>query len=110
MPLEKAVTPDALHSVLRRGQANGRSAKALAADLHTTDRAIRQLVDELIEKGVPVCAHPSTGYFIATTQAEVEATHSFLTQRAEHSTRKAEQLLHAFINYQNPDLFSGAYA
>jgi len=63
-----------------------------------TPRAIRNLVDELIEEGTAVCAHPKTGYYIAETEAEVDATYNFLRNRALHGLKKASQLRNAFFN------------
>ena len=48
-------------------------------------RRVRQLVSELREEGVAVCASPRTGYFIAATAGELEACCSFLRSRAMHS-------------------------
>lgn len=93
---EKAVTTESLKRVLLRGAKNGRSVETLAFMLDTTPRAVRKLVDELIEGGTPVCAHPSTGYYIAETQEEVDVVAEFLRQRGLHSLTKAKQLRDAF--------------
>jgi len=49
------------------------------------ERKMRQLVSDLREEGIAVCAHPKTGYFIAETAAELEACCNFLRSRAMHS-------------------------
>lgn len=103
MSTEKAVTTESLKRVLRIGSAHGQSVKTLAFLLDTTERAIRQLADELIEEGVPVCAHPATGYYIAETAAEVQSTYDFLRSRALHSLRKASLLRAAFTGGDNTD-------
>lgn len=101
---EKAVTTAALKAALKRGKANGQDVKSLALAVGTTERAIRTLVDELIEEGVPVCAHPSTGYYIAETKEEVEATCKHLHGRAVHTLGKISKLRAAFNFDQIPDI------
>ncbi|OHC68609.1 MAG: hypothetical protein A3H93_09100 [Rhodocyclales bacterium RIFCSPLOWO2_02_FULL_63_24] len=96
MSTEKAVTTAALKAALKLGALNGQSVETLASMLDTTPRAVRKLADELIEEGTPVCAHPSTGYYIAQTQAEVDAVAEFLRQRGLHSLTKAKHLRDAF--------------
>lgn len=99
---EKAVTTESLKRVLLRGAKNGRNVEILAQVLDTTPRAVRKLTDELIEEGTPVCAHPSTGYYIAETQEEVDAVADFLRQRGLHSLTKAKQLKDAFAGVIDP--------
>lgn len=96
MPTEKAVTTASLKRELKPGAANGLTVATLARRLDTTERAIRKLVDELIEEGVAVCAHPSTGYYIAATLEEAQATHDFLHSRGLHSLKKASLVMAAF--------------
>lgn len=100
----KAVTTTSLRRVLKSGAANGQSVATLAFLLDTTERAVRRLTDELIEEGVPVCAHPSTGYYIAVTPEEVQGTYDFLRARALHGLAKASQLRSAFTRYYGADL------
>lgn len=101
---EKSVTTSSLRSALKTGAGNGQSVKTLCFLLDTTERAVRNLVDELIEEGVPVCAHPSTGYYIAATHEEVQGTYDFLRSRALHGLAKASQLRTAFSSYYGADL------
>ena len=68
-----------------QGAANGITAEALALALGTNKRHIRTLVSELRLEGTAVCGHPKTGYFIAATKAEIDATCQFLRARAMHS-------------------------
>lgn len=96
---EKAVTTSSLRRALRTGADFGQNVNTLAFLLDTTERAIRKLVDELIEEGVPVCGHPSHGYWIAATHEEVESTYDFLRSRALHGLAKASQLRTAFSRY-----------
>lgn len=73
-----------LLEVLQRhvGAEEGIGVEQLALALACTERAIRKLVTELREEGVAVCGHPSRGYFIAATAAELEETCAFLRHRA----------------------------
>lgn len=70
------------------GARAGASAQALAAAVygHTADaqqqRRIRQLVVELRQEGHHICAHPSTGYYIAESDDDLERTCTFLYLRA----------------------------
>ena len=69
-----------------QGAANGISARYLAAALGVNKREMRKLVSQCrLEDGVAFCAHPSTGYFIAVTAAELDACCAFLERRAMHS-------------------------
>lgn len=96
MSTEKAVTTAALKAALKSGAANGQDANSLAFLLDTTPRAIRNLADELIEEGEPVCAHPKTGYFIAATREEAKATRDFLVGRGWHGIKKGNKVLSNF--------------
>ncbi|MCC7484581.1 MAG: hypothetical protein IT529_06285 [Burkholderiales bacterium] len=88
------ITRDMVLATLSRhiGEANGISVEALVRQFewdpeHYPARArqVRKLVSELREEGVAICAHPSTGYFIAATPAELETCCQFLRARAMHS-------------------------
>lgn len=100
---ETPVTQDALYRALKRGQANGQDVKTLAFLVGTTERAIRTLVDDLIEDGIPVLAHPATGYYIAQTEAEVQAVCQWLHGRAVHSLGKIGKLRSAFARFTGAD-------
>lgn len=113
MTQEKVVIKDALLAKLQRGANNGQHVTTLATLLDTTPRAIRNLVSELREDGHPVCAHPKTGYYLAATQEELDATCQFLKERALHSLQLYSKLKRAVI-YSIPDDFAqdeeGAFA
>lgn len=94
---EKAVTKDALLAKLKRGAANGQSVNDLVFLLDTTPRAIRNLVSELRLDGQPVCAHPKSGYYLAATQEELDATCEFLRERALHSLKLYSKIKRATI-------------
>lgn len=67
------------------GAANGITCRVLAAWFNWTERDVRKYVSELREQGTAVCGHPRTGYFIANTSDELEASCRFLRARAMHS-------------------------
>lgn len=96
MSTEKAVHAAALKAALRLGAANGSSVEALATQLDTTPRGVRKLREELVAAGMPVCAHPKYGYFIAATRAEVDANYNWLRGRGLHELALASQLSAAF--------------
>lgn len=74
------------------GAGRGITAKGLAATSGMTEREVRAQVSALREEGIAVCGHPSTGYFIAETSAELDNTVEYLTSRALHSLRLASRL------------------
>lgn len=76
-----------LLAVLQRhvGAERGMSVEQLAVALAITPREVRKLVSAAREEGVAVCAHPKTGYYIASTAEELERTCAFLRSRAMHS-------------------------
>ena len=49
------------------------------------ERRARQLISELRHEGVAICAHPSSGYYIAASAVELERSCQFLRARAMHS-------------------------
>lgn len=49
------------------------------------ERKVRELVSELRESGVAVCAYPGDGYYIAGSAEELEQCCAFLRSRAMHS-------------------------
>ena len=67
------------------GKAKGVTAETLAGWLHVSTRGVRKMITELRRMELPVCGHPSTGYFIAETKEELEETCAFLRRRAMHS-------------------------
>jgi len=103
MSAEKAVTTSSLRRVLCVGAANGKSVKTLCFELDTTERAVRNLVDELIDEGIPVCSHPAKGYWIAATQAEVDEAAEFIRGRALHGLSRVSKLRAAFGKFTGVD-------
>lgn len=74
------------------GQHYGITVKALAEKAGITEREVRHAVTAIREDGLAVCAHPSTGYFIAQTDAELNDCIQFLKDRALHSLKLASSL------------------
>lgn len=78
---------DLLVSILARhiGRDNGITAAALARETGMEERDVRDKISQLREDSHAICAHPSTGYFIAANAEELEETCQFLRGRAMHS-------------------------
>lgn len=81
---DKTVLLNALSK--HQGAAAGISASALADELAMPIRSLRRLISRCrADDGLAICGHPSTGYYIATTPQELEASCEFLHHRAMHS-------------------------
>ena len=52
-----------------------------------SERRARDIISALREEGTAICASPSTGYYIAATEEELEACCAWLRSRAMHSLR-----------------------
>lgn len=85
----------------RIGQENGATGKVLVQDifgavaapervynLHTAERQLRDVVEQLRLEGHHVCATPEHGYFLAATAEELDATCLFLHERAMTTLRQ----------------------
>ena len=70
---------------LRIGSRNGISADRLARMCVINDRQLRTVITQLRDEGMPICGTPESGYFVAETPEELEATCSFLRTRALRS-------------------------
>jgi predicted DNA-binding transcriptional regulator YafY len=75
-----------------RGAAAGIRGRDLAALLGATPRELRRAVEALRDAGVPVGAHPESGYYWPATADEVERTAAFLDSRAWASLRQSRKL------------------
>lgn len=70
------------------GKANGLKAADLVAEItweSATDaqcRHLRQVIEDLRREGQHICAHPSSGYFIAANEQELNDSCKFLVDRA----------------------------
>ena len=68
------------------GKEYGIGVERLAHEAGCTPRQARALVSELREEGSHICAHPSTGYFMAANEEELDKYYiAFLEHRALHS-------------------------
>ena len=88
-------THDELLTVLSRdhiGRDNSVNGAALAVRLGVKVRTIRALVLKLRENAIAVCGRPETGYFIAETPEEVEATCRLLEQHGIHQLTVAARM------------------
>jgi hypothetical protein len=84
-----------------QGAGNGIGAKRLAEQLGMPPRRLRTLISELRDgDGMAICGTPSTGYFMAVTPEELQASCAFLEHRALHSLR----LLSRMKKVSLPDL------
>ena len=84
--LTSATRNDALAVLTHHmGKHNGIRADQLAKLLSVPERRLRNVISALRSEGIAVCGHPSTGYYIAETAAELEDTCQFLRSRAMHS-------------------------
>lgn len=84
-----------------QGAARGIGAKALAAELGVAPRHLRVLISRCRdEDGVAICGQPGTGYYMAVTPEELQASCAFLEHRALHSLR----LLSRMKKVSLPDL------
>ncbi|HEX9391512.1 MAG TPA: hypothetical protein VF928_09395 [Usitatibacteraceae bacterium] len=82
-------------SVLSRhvGHGHGIGVGPLARLADVPEREVRRAVSALREEGVSVCAHPTTGYFLAANDKELDDyCIKFLKDRALHSLRLASRL------------------
>jgi biotin operon repressor len=68
-----------------RGRATGISCEQLAAQAGVPQRHVRKLVSEMRFEGVVIVGTPSTGYYLATTQEELQEFDRFIHKRAMHS-------------------------
>jgi hypothetical protein len=90
-------TRDEVLVALRRhiGQDNGATAAELVGEITATygadpvgERLLRRYVVELREEGHHICAHPTSGYFSANSDAELQATCEYLYDRAMTSLKQ----------------------
>ena len=69
------------------GAANGIRGDLLVCEIlgyrnTAAERDLRQAVNDLRRDGHHICAHPTTGYYLAETAAELDGTCDFLYDRA----------------------------
>lgn len=93
------ITPDSVLTVLRGcvGAAHGLTARELVLRLTgrfsvSDERQLRDVVVALRNAGHPVCGHPSTGYHLAGTAAELDRTCEFLFGRSMTSLQQVSAM------------------
>lgn len=74
------------------GKASAISGEDLAMMIGVSMREMRKMTDAVIESGIALCSHPSTGYWIAENATELEATCQFHRTRALHELAKEAKL------------------
>lgn len=55
---------------------------------HVSERQVRKIIESLRMKGHHICAHPSTGYYLAASPEELDRTCLFLHERAMTSLKQ----------------------
>ncbi|EAU53552.1 hypothetical protein [Mariprofundus ferrooxydans] len=55
-------------------------------------RRLRHIIEDLRDEGHHICGHPSSGYFIAANEQELNDTCRFLTDRALASLKKVARM------------------
>jgi len=95
MLFERELTPALVLDVLgdHPGMVNGITARDLVAKIcgfstGAGERHLRQIIEALRRQGHPIGAHPSHGYFMAETDAELDASCEFLYARAMTSLQQ----------------------
>lgn len=95
------ITPEAVLAELQHhiGADNGihvrELVQAITGQLCNTEaleRQVRELIVQLRMEGQHVCAHPSKGYFMAANAAELDATCSWLYDRAMTSLTQVSRM------------------
>lgn len=65
------------------------------------ERKVRELIQELRLEHYPICAHPGSGYYMATTARELDEACTFLLDRAHTSVEQVA----AMKRRDAPDLY-----
>jgi DNA-binding IclR family transcriptional regulator len=75
-----------------QGRELGINAGDLAKVAGVPERRLRQLISELREEGIAICATPETGYYLAVTPEELAESCRFLHERAMRSLLLASRM------------------
>lgn len=93
--VDQAITPELVLDCLgdHAGAANGITARDLVSKLcgfstGAGERHLRHVIEALRKQGHRICAHPSRGYFLAETDAELDESCEFLFGRAMTSLQQ----------------------
>ena len=87
------------------GRENGITAADLVTEMHgesgaALEREMRVAVQQLREEGHHICAHPSSGYYLAANPQELDDTCRFLVDRAMCSLKQVAHMKRVSV----PDL------
>lgn len=75
------------------GKRNGIRGEDLARAIGAPSREVRKHITTLVnDDRIGICGHPATGYYIASSKAEIDKTIEFHTSRALHELKKASSL------------------
>ena len=85
-----AITRDTVLAAFARhiGEAEGVSARDLVGEIaglfavDADERRLRSVIEELRREGMHICGHPSTGYYLAANDDELQRTCNFLFERS----------------------------
>jgi len=72
----------------RCGKDAGITVRQVAAAAGVSERKVREVIQHLRGEGYQICGHPSTGYYMATTDEELNRTCEFLHARAMTSLQQ----------------------
>ncbi|MGO1072297.1 hypothetical protein [Lysobacter sp. CA199] len=93
--LLREITPEAVLHALESavGEAKGLSAQVLVTSIMgvhapADERRLRQVIEKLRIDGHPICATPSSGYFLAANGEDIDKTGAFLVSRAMTTLRQ----------------------
>lgn len=106
--LPREITPDTVLAALQRriGEANGMTAAALTFDITgrqsaADERRLRDVIVQLRLEGHAICSHPTVGYYMAATAADLTKACTYLVERALTSLRQVSAMKHVAL----PDLY-----
>lgn len=81
------------------GERKGASAAQLVAEITGAtaedpvgERALRNTIHDLRMEGYPICAHPTSGYYVAETDEELDRTCEYLYERALCSLQQISRM------------------
>lgn len=81
-----------LHALLGPGPSEGISGRDLAEALEVSERTIRELTNELIDRGFPVGSSPAHGYFLLDTSYDFDLGTRHLRSRALSMLSRVKKL------------------
>ena len=95
---------DRLLNLLKTGERNAQSGKALAEKLGTSPRQIRSVVNEARRNGVLVCSTDS-GYFMAGCRDELRRSYLRMKAQAQSTNEAIKAMKRALREYEGQESF-----